>query len=265
MSTLKNRSGLIAIALLIIATGALMIFFQTNLIPATFKPLIFSWQMLLISIGIVTIIWTQIQAHHLFSSGGILVFPHPSSSGMILIIVGAVFLLPKIPIQGFEVFQNNGRALCWALLLILLGLTFLFQIIFGKQHKGACCKHHRDRIHTCTTEEGYIERNYVFSGGEEVVETSAFRGGDINCVFGGLELDLTHSQLAEGVHILEINTVFGGIELFIPSNWKVEIKPSCVFGSFEDKRRPASFDMEENKKLIIVVSAVFGGGEVRTK
>ena len=261
MSTHTKKSGLIAIALLIIAAGTLMIVFQTNLIPAILQPLLFSWQMLLISIGIVSLIGSLIRpCNH----------AHSSNSGVILIIIGAVFLLPKIPIQGFEVFQNNGRALCWALLLILLGLVFLFRALFGKHCHSDHFKIHA-QIHTNsnsdtrTHEEGYIERNYIFGGGNEVVDSQAFKGGDLNCVFGGLELDLTHAQLAEGVHTLEINVVFGGIELYIPAHWNVEIKPSCVFGSFEDKRRPASFDEEENKKLIIIVSAVFGGGEIRSR
>ena len=251
MSTLKNKSGLITLALLVITAGALMIVFQTNLLPSAIKPLLFSWQALLISIGAVSLFWSN---RHI----------HPLNRGFILIIVGAVFLLPKIPVRGFEVFQENGRALCWALLLIFMGIVILCQVIFGKRNGRSFFVKLQASTRSHANEDGYLERNYVFGGGEERFDT-LFKGGEINCVFGGLELDLSHAQLAEGVHTLEINVVFGGIELFVPAHWNIEIKPSCVFGSFEDKRHPAPFDMEENKKVLILVSAVFGGGEIRTR
>ena len=248
MSNIKIKSGLISFALLVIAAGALLFCSHMGLFPPVVKSIIFSWQMLLIAIGIVA-----------------LANPHPSHSGVILVIVGAVFLLPKIPVPCLYMFQTNGCALCWALLLILLGIYVLCMAIFGKGRHCCSSRQHKPHIHFPRGGSGYIDRNYVFGGGEEFIDMTDFKGGEINCVFGGAEIDLSRAQLAEGTHTLSINAVFGGITLFVPPHWKVELHPTSVCGAFEDKRIRSHFDVEENKTLIIAVSTVFGGGEIRTR
>ena len=249
MNTLKNKLSLIVPALLVIAAGVLLLTYYTGLLPYEAKEIIFSWQTLLIVIGLCIVVLNP-HTHH----GG----------GVVMMIVGVVFLLPKIPMPGFLPFERNGMALCWALLLILLGIYFLCKALFGKPHNHV--RHHgctHTRIHK--GELGYIERNYVFGGGEEVIDSVEFKGGDINCVFGGMELDLSRAQLAPGTQTLEINTVFGGVTVYVPAHWRVEVRPNCVCGSFEDKRRNTSVDVEDNRTLIIAVSAVFGGGEIRNR
>jgi len=247
MNTIKNKLGLIVFALIVISAGALLFCSHLGLLPCVPKSIIFSWQMLLIAIGIVSLT----QVHH-------------RDFGVVLITVGAVFLLPKIPISALSIFQENGRMLCWGLLLILLGTFFLIKVIFGKPLFGPFGRH-KQRTHTPVNQTGYIERNYVFSGGEEVLDALNFKGGEVNCVFGGLELDLSKAQMAEGTHTLSINIIFGGVTLFVPSHWKIELRPRCVFGGFEDRRRPSTFDTDDNKILIITIEAVFGGGEIRTR
>ncbi|MCL2728222.1 MAG: hypothetical protein FWD56_07550, partial [Bacteroidales bacterium] len=79
MNSIKNKLGLIIFALLVIAAGLLLFSFHIDLLPVAAKPIIFSWQTLLIAIGVVSLF----QANH-------------RTVGVILITVGAVFLLPKI-------------------------------------------------------------------------------------------------------------------------------------------------------------------------
>ena len=113
--------------------------------------------------------------------------------------------------------------------------------------------------------KGYIERNYVFGGAREKLDMNDFRGGEINCVFGGLELDLTDAKLAEGVHYLEINNVFGGMVLYVPVDWKIEIRQTRFFGNFVDSRPKPNFTVDEKCVLLLEVNAVFGGGEIKVK
>ena len=247
------------LALLVMAAGALLLSFYAGLLPYTVKSIIFSWQTLLIAIGIVTIAQ-----------------PRNQGSGFILIAIGSVFLLPKIFGRLYPFYQN-GPALSWAIILILIGIYLLFKTLFGKHpftfcvhthhhHDSASFRHARDHYGARTYNDAdYIERNYVFGGGNEKITTQNFKGGDINCVFGGMELDLSDAQLAEGTHTLEINNVFGGTTLYIPAHWKVQIRPTSVFGSFQDRRPKPYFEVEENKTLMVEVSSVFGGGEIRSK
>ena len=265
MNTHRNRIGHALFALLVIAAGTLLLTYYTGILPASVKTIIFSWQMLLIAIGIV-----------------MLAQPYKRTPGLILIIIGSVFLFPKI-VGSCCFFYGNSHALSWAIILILVGIILLFKAFFGR----SWCRHARFHTHIFTEEgedtpryhhsrerwsssvpkdeTGYVDRNYVFGGGKEFFDLQNFKGGEINCVFGGLELDLSKAQLAPGVHTLEINTVFGGVTIFVPPHWKVEIRQTRVFGGFDDRRTPSYFDVEEGGSLILVVNAVFGGGEIRSK
>ncbi len=112
-------------------------------------------------------------------------------------------------------------------------------------------------------EPGYVYHNYIFGGGKEKLEAIEFKGGDINCIFGGLALDLRDTKLAEGINILTINTVMGGVVIYMPIDWNIILKKNNIFGSFEDHRPKSTFKPDNNRILIIESSAVFGGGEIR--
>jgi predicted membrane protein len=191
-------------------------------------------------------------------------------------LVGGFFLIQKMDISGLEFMTQNG----WAIGLIIGGILILCKTIRGKhifhwhwEYDGQFNrKANRFNIQSSfeqkkreNTEGGYIDYNYVFSGNSEKIDTKEFKGGEVNCVFGGMELDLSDSQLAEGNNYLEINSVFGGIVLYIPIDWKVEIRQNHVFGNFEDHRPKPGFEVDENRLLIIQASSVFGGGEVKCK
>jgi predicted membrane protein len=105
----------------------------------------------------------------------------------------------------------------------------------------------------------------VFSGQKEKYQKPEFSGGEINCVFGALELDLSDAQLAEGTHVLELNATFGGVILYIPVDWKVQVQQTHVFGRFLDSREKPNVEVDENRLLIIKGASVFGGGEIRLR
>ena len=241
--------------LLVIAAGALLFAFNTGALPVEYKRIVFSWQMLLISGGF----------NFLFSHRNRI-------AGVILMLTGGFFLLSKLNIVNLDFITQNG----WAIGLIIGGILIICKVIWGKHF----CRRNPEafRVHidmhdkprsykrrNYDNEPGYIDRNYVFGGGSEKLSITDFKGGEINCVFGGSELDLTDSQLAEGVHTLEINSVFGGCVLYVPVEWNIEIRQSQVFGRFEDHRPKPGFEVDEKSTLIIEASAVFGGGEIKCK
>ncbi|MBR7034894.1 MAG: hypothetical protein IKI25_03930 [Bacteroidales bacterium] len=87
------------------------------------------------------------------------------------------------------------------------------------------------------------------------------KGGNIDVNMGGLELDLRNTTLPEGETVLNINVRLGGVSLLVPNNWNVEIQTTGL-GGFADKRT-GIVTAEANKKLVLVVKAFMGGGEVR--
>ena len=244
------RKSSIIWGLLIVTAGALLFAFNMGLLPQEYKHVVFSWAMIPVVIGF-----------------GMVFSRHSWLGGIILILIGGFFILPKLNIEGLEFITQNG----WALGLVLVGIVILFRTIFGKQflwihtHTEWKKKHHSYNWKNSENSNGFIDRDCVFGGGKEQLNIKEFKGGDINCVFGGIELDLTDSELAEGVNMLEINTVFGGCVLYLPIEWNVEIRPTHVFGQFVDNRPKPSFEVDEKSKLIIEANAVFGGGEIKCR
>lgn len=245
----KVKIGSVALGLFVITTGILLFAFDANILPIEYKRIVFSWQMLLIAIGVICML-------------------HKQGAGVVLACVGGFFILPKFNSTLFDF----SHVSIWSALLIALGLTILWHVFFANRKHRCYCK--RNRIKDVKLDANkdfsidssdYVNRNYIFSGSKEIIDSQKFIGGEINCIFGGLELDLSNAQLAEGVHILELNNVFGGVVLYIPIHWKVEIHKDQIFGNFEDKRPRSNFEVSENRLLIIKASSIFGGGEIKSK
>ena len=243
-------------ALLVIAAGVLLFAFNMGALPIEYKSVVFSWPMLLIAIGFISFF----SRHNWFF-------------GLILALIGGFFLLSKLEIDRLKWITEN----VWAVILIAAGIVIFCKVLF---HRKSFWKDAQFRTHfSCGNDKhwknysptgkgyksGYIDRNCVFGGSKEKWDIKSFKGGEVNCVFGGIELDLTEAQLAEGVHHLELNSVFGGIVLYVPADWNIEMKRTNVFGAFTDSRPKTSFEVDENRLLIIVANAAFGGGVIKCK
>jgi len=251
----RVKMSSIVFGLLVIAAGVLLFAFNAGILPKVFKSVVFSWQMLLIGLGFA----------FLFSRGKWV-------AGVILIFVGSIFILPKLQFLGFNNIGYNigyfvGQNI-WAIGLVVLGIIVLCKAIFTRSfwycRSTMKCDSHGWKQQK--DEGGRIDYNCVFTGGKKKLDTKNFRGGEINNVFGGMELDLTEAQMPEGVHFLEINSVFGGVVIYVPVEWNIEIRQSSqVFGGFVDNRPKPSFEVDEKRTLIIEANAVFGGGEIKCK
>jgi len=258
-SEIKVRS--FVFALLVIASGVLLFAFNMGALPIEYKSVVFSWQMLLVAIGFISF----------FSS-------RTWFWGLVLVLLGGFFLLPKLDIPGLDFLRQN----VWAIILTSAGIGILCKLLFLRKNCWNKAKFCTQFSSTGSSEQkweqysssdtgykghksGYIDRNCVFVGSKEKWDLKNFRGGEVNSVFGGIELDLSEAQLAEGVHHLELNSVFGGIVLYVPIEWNIEINTTHVFGAFVDNRSKPSFEVDENRVLIIEANAVFGGGEIKCK
>ena len=229
---------------LVIAAGGLLLAFNMGYLPIMYKPIVFSWQSLLIALGIT----------NLFNREG-RVF------GLILMGVGTFFMIPLI--HGFSF---SFVSVFWPVLLIFLGLLIIIKRstahrfhhrMHGKIH-GKDCRRQAFKL-----EDGFIEESNIFSGTKRIIDPVEFKGGRISNIFGGTELDLTHVTLAEGRNVLEIECVFGGISLIVPADWNVQIAIESVLGGFTDKRRSINPTPDQNRVLVIKGSAIFGGGDIK--
>ncbi|WP_320052113.1 LiaI-LiaF-like domain-containing protein [uncultured Acetobacteroides sp.] len=237
----------IAFGLVLIAAGFILMLEKMNLISPEVTHWVFTWQMLLIVIGFVNI----------FSRESYV-------SGLVLIMVGAFFLVPRIIDLPF-----NFIGMFWPILLIgggvLLILKHSVRRSYGdeKKNEDGCCMGPFSR--TTTVETDGIVDDFNLFGASKRRYTAGFRGGKFTNIFGGAEIDLTQAQLDNNVAIIETVCVFGGMTLFVPSDWEVQVEVVSILGGFGDKRSFVRTSVvEPRKRLIVKGVCVFGGGEIKS-
>ena len=250
------RSGYtkgLGFGLVLMLIGVVFLGANFGFITERLRSIIISWQMLLLFFGVVNILKRKY------------------IPAMYLIFIGGFFMIPKV-VSGIE---GNFIHIYWPLLLIAAGVVILLQHFVGSKwgadpwvshrheryHHRHRHFHDRDYSNWNRNTEGF-SKNSVFGSGDHIVLDSEFKGGEMNAVFGGITLDLRRTNLPVGETILEVNAVFGGITIYVPSDWFVETHLDSVFGGFQDNRLPKE-PLDSTKKLVIVGSCVFGGGELR--
>lgn len=228
-----------AFGFIIIAAGVLLLGFNFDIIPDYFHHIIFSWQMLLIVIGLVSLLSSENR-----------------TPGLILIFIGSFFMIPRV-------LDFDTSKLFLPMLLIGIGLLILFKKgIVGRKNIPSP-GFFDNTIDTSYVEEGYINESNIFSGSKHKVVNQVFKGGKVSNIFGGTEIDLTQATLGEGKNELSIECIFGGVTLIVPSDWKVVLNMSSIMGGFSDKRSYIK-ESSDSRVLIVKGTAIFGGGEIKS-
>jgi len=233
----KGVSGKAAgLGVLVIAAGLLLLARNTGLLTPAVSRIIFSWEMLLIAIGVVNIFWRQ-----------------SVWSGIILIGIGGFFLLVNFYHMPFSTWQIFLPAI-----LILFGL----QMIFGAAHWKKRFQN-RPLFNQSVGSEDFFEDIAIFGGGERKIVTPNFKGGRMVAAFGGSKVDLSHCNITPGNRpMIEVVSIFGGTSLLVPSDWNVKVEVFNIFGGYVDKR--IAYQVDINKTVIIKGVTIFGGGDVKS-
>ena len=105
-------------------------------------------------------------------------------------------------------------------------------------------------------------KNYygIFSGLEERITDTNFKGANIYSIFGGVDLDLRELELKEDITI-NAYSIFGGTSIFVKDNFKVEFNSFSLFGGNENKA--ITTDKKKVSTLTINCISIFGGTEVK--
>jgi hypothetical protein len=114
-----------------------------------------------------------------------------------------------------------------------------------------------------------VDQFVLFSGASRSVSSSAFRGGRLVALFGGIELDLRQAALARPEARLDVFNAFGGTTITVPEGCEVIVQAVPIFGAVEVKgqRRPkalADGAPPAGGRLIVGGLALFGGIEIAT-
>jgi hypothetical protein len=84
-----------------------------------------------------------------------------------------------------------------------------------------------------------------------------FRGGTVDCWYGGGVIDLREAVLDPGGARLDVRAVFGGAQIVVPASWRVSSKVVGIGGS-GDARLRVEYEAEA-PHLAIEGLAIFGG------
>ena len=232
-----ETSNRLIIGVLLIIAGLILMLKKATVLPEPLDhfidDIIFSWQMLLIAIGVITLIGSD-----------------NKTPGIVLISVGGFFMIPELFTDFFRSFN-----FFWPALFIVIGVVLL---VNSKRIV-------RRLDYSTTNKADFIDYTNIFSGAERQLITENFQGGKITSIFGGGEVDLTRSSLAPGESIIEITCIFGGTTIIVPESWNVIFDVTPILGGFSDARKIRGDVIKDNTRtLIIRGTVIFGGGEIKS-
>jgi len=240
----NHRKAKVFGGLLIAGAGCL---FLAREMGADIPSWIFTWQMFLIVLGI------YVGIKHAFRHIG----------WLIMILIGSAFLLRDfMPEYDFTHYL-------WPFALIIVGVYVMLRPRRKCGPRWRRWDRYRNRPQETQWQQpaqgdDYIDLSAVFGSVKKNIITKNFKGGEVNCVFGGGEINLTQADI-NGTAKLEVNAVFGGVRLIVPSHWQVKSELTAVLGNVEDKRPPyKDITTDQNKMLILEGNAVFGGIEIHS-
>ncbi len=108
-------------------------------------------------------------------------------------------------------------------------------------------------------DDSIIEVTAILGGYVRRVSSQRFRGGDINVIMAGCEIDLRQASI-EGEAVLNVFALCGGVTIKIPPDWSVVLQGTPILGGFEEK---TIVPPNQNKRLYVTGYAIMGGLEIR--
>jgi predicted membrane protein len=216
--------------------------------------------------------------------------PEDLTGAVVLLFLGGVFLLRTLHVPWFRL-----RSV-WPLLLVLIGGMIIWQGLRGRSSSAAAPPPPgplpdpapespkppepgpseraaqgalAGLVATRGLRAGAEARDSVLSefalmgGGELVVHSQDFRGGEVTAIMGGFEIDLRGAAIAGDSATIEIFTLFGGIELKVPQEWYVVLQGTPILGMFANTAKPRPESSAPRKTLILKGAAIMGGVEVK--
>ncbi|GBD05806.1 hypothetical protein HRbin20_01402 [bacterium HR20] len=180
--------------------------------------------------------------------------PESLASGLVVIAIGCLLLADNI-FPGFDFWVAAVPVF-----LIVLGIGILTRPLrdnaTGRAASIAFARNNQ------TLDSELINVVALFGGAGHVVTSQHFRGGSIQAVFGGVELDLSRARMAATEASLDVEAFFGGVKIRVPPTWAVAVEGAPIFGGIDNKTM-SSTTAEELPLLRIRATVVFGGIEIR--
>jgi predicted membrane protein len=171
---------------------------------------------------------------------------------------GLLFLIDKI--AGYDIRMS---AIFFPALLITLGIRLLRRSKPKRVHQFDEESGNFTELAKDESLDDRLELVAVFAGNKKIIVSKNFKGGELVCVFGGNEINLSKCDI-QGRVKLEIIQVFGGTKLIVPANWKIQSEIVSVFGGLDDKRNLIDFNSDDSKVLVIDGVSILAGIDIRS-
>ena len=151
------------------AGGLIFILGELNLIePAGFWRF---WPLLLVGYGLIKLLTSS--------------FPGQRIWGGTVLVIGVLFLLAEwTDIEG-------SWGLIFALAILGLGIRIMWRSVSSRRESGL-------------TGDSWIKEWAIFGGGERRITSRAFRGGDLNAAFGGIDLAPPDTPTIVPFHLIRV-------------------------------------------------------------
>lgn len=226
---IRDRRLILGLVLIII--GAILILDNLRIIPYSIRYYLFSWEVIIMLIGV------------------LLIYGKRVGSGLVLIVIGAFFLIPDM----LDLSRYQWR-MFWPGLLILLGLVIIFRKRLTSPPAREDTKKDMDLLDDFT----------FLGGGEKIITSGNFKGGRVTTVLGGSQYKLDQATLSGEKNVIDLFVLFGGATFFVPKDWNVRVEVTPIVGGFSDKRKvdPNAIP-DPRKELFIKGMVLFGGGEIK--
>lgn len=232
----KNRSSRFIWGIVFVIIGGLWLLSNLELIRVEIPDYFFSWQALLILIGLI-----------------MLISNHSKTPGIILILIGAYFLIP-------DIFPWIDHRQIWKLflpfVLILIGLSLIFRRESKKNlaEKGSLKNGEFDYS---ASNQDEIKDNTLMGESYKKVISENFKGGKISTVMGKTVIDLRQAKIDSAGATLDISVMMGETIIYAPENVNVDVSIDKFMAGVSDKR-PPSAGLQKDRTLAFKGSVFMG-------
>lgn len=184
-------------------------------------------------------------------------------AGYVITGVGLLLLARTLRLLPF------GLRQLWPVVLLAVGALLVWESIRGRgRGRGSRTEDASGIASRDESVAGSTLNEFAFmGGGDRVVRSQDFRGGEVTAIMGGFQIDLRGAAIGGEAAEMEIFTLWGGVDLRVPEDWNVVVRGVPVLGVFSNSTRSAgSAEPRGNapgKSLIVKGMSIMGGVEVK--
>lgn len=160
--------------------------------------------------------------------------------GPVLLMVAGVFLL-AVTVGGYDFDLGDLIPLAIA----LFGAKLVWDAVGRRSARAGIAN-----------DDSTVSSFAMMAGVHWQSTSRAFRGGEVNAIMGGVELDLRKVEIKPGEDpVIDALAIMGGVEIFVPMGWKIVASVLPIMGGFEDKTSGSS---ETGPTLTVRGTAIMG-------